>query len=106
MCGPCNAEVPIAVDQLPTEDLIFDERQGCVHREAPKLPTGGQFKNVENHLWIEYYNQVVQRDFIGTREWQGMQAYFMENGYNRTVDSLRQHVIALLTNDYFLSKSF
>ena len=74
---------------MPTEDLIFDEWQGCVYRDVPKLPTGGQFKNAENILQIEYYNQLVERDFIGNREWQGITAYFLENGFNRTVDSLR-----------------
>ena len=32
-------------------------------------------QDIENILQIEYYNQLVERDFIGNREWQGMEAF-------------------------------
>ena len=83
------------VDQLSFEDLKFDTMNGTVRRPAPETPPGGTYKLAENHLWLDYYDNVIDSGSVGNKEWRAMQAVFAENGFNRTIDSLRQHVIIL-----------
>ena len=84
------------VDQLSFEDLVFDTINGTVRRPAPETPPGGTFKLAENELWLEYYDSVIDSGAVSNKEWRAMQTVFAENGFNRTIDSLRQHVIQLL----------
>ena len=87
--------IGFVVDQLPPEDLIFDLQKGTLCRNGPDIPVGGKFKYAENHLWLDYYNELVELSAIQKVEWKGMQQFFLDNGFNRTIDSLLQLVIYL-----------
>lgn len=82
----------VAVEQIPPNTLRFDLDKQVICRQAPADPKKGKYSDAENHIWLDYYITIHDKGKINGKGWQGMREEFLKNGFNRTCDSLREHV--------------